>query len=175
MNTQDRTDRPSTADSSSAGDVQNESDMLREALRDILFPRLEGFFQIGTREGAVMPQVIKFAALEATVEQMTNEICTIITDKVGAVQNQLGAEHDRYSDACDEVANLRGMLEWCAQQVWDCGLSDIDGADWQDAMENRGLLKQVPADEAFINEYGYDEMMVLSWSEKAKGITNANA
>jgi hypothetical protein len=71
----------------------------------------------------------------------------------------------RLANQADTIRNERlcDAIEWCARQVWDgC---DIDGGSFSDEMVDRGLLVEVPADEAFREEWG-DEvktMLTLSW------------
>ena len=64
-----------------------------------------------------------------------------------------------------ENAELRDAFEWATRQVWEgC---DIDGGGFQDEMVKRGLLVEVPADDAFIEEFDAEFMYVLRWSPLA--------
>ena len=69
-----------------------------------------------------------------------------------AIAEMLEAERDK----------LREALEWCAREHQDGG--DIDGGSWQDMMERLGLLVEVPASEAFREDWDCDTMYVLAWS-----------
>jgi len=67
--------------------------------------------------------------------------------------------------ALDERDTLRKFFETLAENVW-C-LDDVDGGGFQDTAESLGLIVKVPADEAFWDEYGADEMYVWAWSPLA--------
>lgn len=73
---------------------------------------------------------------------------------------------DRMDDLIVEITKLRAALQYCATQVSNG--YDIDGGYFQDEMIARGLMVEVPADEAFKAEYDSDVMYVLAWSELAK-------
>ncbi len=65
-----------------------------------------------------------------------------------------------------EAEKLREFVEWCmATASWQG--YDLHGGDMQDKAEELGLLVQVPADEAFREEYDSDEMFVVAWSQLA--------
>lgn len=65
-----------------------------------------------------------------------------------------------------EVTKLREALRWCAEAAWEG--SSIEGYDFQDMMEREGLMVEVPADEAFREEWDSDTMYVLAWSDLAR-------
>jgi hypothetical protein len=64
------------------------------------------------------------------------------------------------------LREAREALEWVAREVWE-GYS-VDGFDWQDEMEERGILVKVPSTKEFIDEWGEDaQMYALAWSPLA--------
>jgi len=71
------------------------------------------------------------------------------------------------ADKDNEIRTLRKALEECARLAWEGG--DIDGGDFQNLMERHGLLVEVPADEAFIEEWDHDRMFVVAWHPLAHG------
>ena len=80
---------------------------------------------------------------------------------------RLIAENKRMATLEAENAELRKALEWCSQQVWDG--SDIDGGDFQDEMERRGLLVIVPASPEVMAEFDSDEMFAWKWNAAREG------
>lgn len=89
----------------------------------------------------------------------------------------LGGEISAWIERTDaleaEVENLRGMLGYCVTD-WRDGCA-IDHFDFQDEMVKRGLLVEVPADEAFRDEWDVETMFVLAWTKDADATpTTAN-
>ena len=73
------------------------------------------------------------------------------------------AEHDE----------LREVMETLAQIVWDgC---DIDGGDFQDLLEKKGLLVTVPASPEVACELDTDTMFTLKWSPLARAAREASS
>ena len=75
-------------------------------------------------------------------------------------------------DARKEIERLtrqreeaRDVLRWHMSEVWDG--SGVDGFEFQDELEKRGLLVRVEASEEFQNEYDTDYMYVWKWSDTA--------
>lgn len=97
--------------------------------------------------------LIGFDALENTEDA--------IREALGPMADALSLIHDLQA----ENAKLREMLEWCAEESREC--LDIDGGDFQNAMESRGFFVEVPADEDFKAEWDTDKMYVVSWSPLA--------
>lgn len=59
---------------------------------------------------------------------------------------------------------LRGAIEEITQLAWaGC---DIDGGDFHDIMVKHGLFVEVPADQAFKDEWDSDTMFVLAWKPR---------
>ena len=60
-----------------------------------------------------------------------------------------------------ERDNHRRVLEKMIEPVWDgC---DVDGGDFQDALESAGILVVVPASEEIRAEYDCEEMFQFAW------------
>lgn len=114
--------------------------------------------------------------IDAVAKKAATLAVSIASDFSDAVQqgaqtdaeNAIDALHEHIAELRNEVSKLRGALEWDASQVWEFGLSDIDGGDWQDEMERRGLLVKVPASKDIREQYDTDEMMTLVWSQDAR-------
>lgn len=75
------------------------------------------------------------------------------------------AELATYTKAIAERDELREVFQWCSEQVWE-GLS-IDGGSFQDEMERRGLMVEVPATDEFRAEYDTDVMLTWRWNSDA--------
>jgi len=63
-----------------------------------------------------------------------------------------------------ENTKLREFFETVFSDLWDL---QGDGFDLQDTAERLGLIVRVPADEAFRDEWGADEMYVWIWNPLA--------
>ena len=69
---------------------------------------------------------------------------------------------------CAEIQSerdkLREALEWIWVEVLAGGMDDLD---FQNTLEELGLLVEVPADEQFREDWDADTMYVLAWQAKA--------
>jgi len=77
----------------------------------------------------------------------------------------------------NEILKYRGILLWCAQQVFNgC---DVDGGGFQDRMVELGLLVEVPHElkpDWFLNEWGDDKtnkMYTLKWEKLGQQVLEA--
>lgn len=64
----------------------------------------------------------------------------------------------------DDFDQLRAALHWCGEFSFDG--QDIDGGEFQDHMEELGLMKRVPASEEFRAEYDADTMLAWCWAKR---------
>ena len=69
-----------------------------------------------------------------------------------------------------ERDKLREALEWIWGEVLAGGMDDLD---FQNTLEELGLVVEVPADERFREDWDADTMYVLAWN--AKGATDEQA
>lgn len=61
----------------------------------------------------------------------------------------------------EQLALLREAMEWAIQYHFEWG--SMDSGDWQNELERRGLLVEVPATEEIRNEFETDVMLVPAW------------
>ena len=107
------------------------------------------------------------AAALAARDARIAELCEWRDRAVASCAAKGCAMRERREAAKDaEIARLRAVLDWCAQQA---STGDIDGFNFQAEMERRALLAKVPADEEFREEYGQDTMLVPAWHPLATG------
>ena len=98
-----------------------------------------------------------------------------VVDTVGGVVDGAPTKTINYLQRLRELVKaeaerdeLREVMETLAQIVWDgC---DIDGGDFQDLLEKKGLLVTVPASEEFASEFDTDTMFALKWSPLAREV-----
>lgn len=65
-----------------------------------------------------------------------------------------------------ERDELREAMEELVPTVWNgC---DIDGGDFQDLLESKGLIVTVPASEEVASKFDTNTMFVLKWSPLAR-------
>ncbi len=103
----------------------------------------------------------KFRTLKALgiIEpEIADAICGLEKEMVSLVKESTTLEAER-----DE---LREVMEELTRIIWDgC---DIDGGDFQDLLEKKGLIVSVPASEDVASEYETDVMFVVKWSPDAR-------
>lgn len=79
------------------------------------------------------------------------------------------AEYIRARHALEKAERERDEAREAIREMWHhwCEHLSFDGEDLQFALERSSLLVEVPADEAFRDEFDADTMLVLKWSDAA--------
>jgi len=114
--------------------------------------------------GHVHPIETCVEELKAKVKEAQHKYDMLYTDWELLIREQSQAE--------TEINKYKGILLWCAQQVFDgC---DVDGGSFQDRMVLLGLLVEVPHSLKpvwFLQAWGDEEdtkMYTLRWEELGK-------
>ena len=84
----------------------------------------------------------------------------------GGEEITVAAEDTVEWESAVEIRRLRAAFDWHCEKVFE-GYAP-DGMDWQDEMERRGLLVEVPASPEFREEYDADTMLVQSWRDEVR-------
>ena len=62
------------------------------------------------------------------------------------------------------LAQLKCVIDDLAKAHWEHGgVSDIDACEFQEILQNHGVIVTVPATEAHKDEWGEDEMLSIAW------------
>ena len=80
----------------------------------------------------------------------------------------LKAEVERLREEREEA---RDVLRWHMGEIWDG--SSVDGFEFQDELEKRGLIVEVEASQEIRDEFDTDVMYVWKWSDLDRKATDA--
>ncbi len=160
---------------------------LAPAYLDLLAQLREAQRRVAVAEDALCPLPLNPTEIQAATEVGETDPYFVLRFCRGAIEDAIGnddgldgaageavlkmiaaslASQKSLAAQLREAEKLREFVEWCmATASWQG--YDLHGGDMQDKAEELGLLVQVPADEAFREEYEADEMFVVAWSPLA--------